>query len=79
MKILFTCGGTAGHVNPALAVAGYICKKEPGSQVWLSGGKGNIEEKLAAKAGYPILQLKSMDLSLEDIFIKLTGDQKEAN
>ena len=29
-----------------------------------------------AKAGYPILQLKSMDLSLEDIFIKLTEDKK---
>lgn len=22
MKILFTCGGTAGHINPALALAG---------------------------------------------------------
>jgi|GEM_PF-5775003 len=22
MKFLFTCGGTAGHINPALAVAG---------------------------------------------------------
>lgn len=54
MKIMFAGGGTAGHVNPALAVAGYICRKEPGSQVWLSGGKGNIEEKLAAKAGYPV-------------------------
>ena len=51
MKIVFAGGGTAGHVNPALAVAGYICKQEPGSQVFLSGGKGNIEEKLAAKAG----------------------------
>ena len=30
-----------------------------------------------AKAGYPILQLKSMDLSLEDIFIKLTEDKKK--
>ena len=29
-----------------------------------------------AKAGYPILQLKSMDLSLEDIFIKLVEDKK---
>lgn len=54
MKIVFSGGGTAGHVNPALAVAGYICKKEPGSSVWLSGGKGNIEERLAQKAGYPI-------------------------
>lgn len=63
MKIVFAGGGTAGHVNPALAVAGYICQKEPGSQVWLSGGKGNIEEKLAKKAGYPIYTFPLKGLS----------------
>ncbi|MBQ3534040.1 MAG: UDP-N-acetylglucosamine--N-acetylmuramyl-(pentapeptide) pyrophosphoryl-undecaprenol N-acetylglucosamine transferase [Clostridia bacterium] len=63
MKIVFAGGGTAGHVNPALAVAGYICKQEPDSQVWLSGGKGNIEEKLAAKAGYPIYTFPLKGLS----------------
>ncbi len=63
MKIVFAGGGTAGHVNPALAVAGYICQKEPESQVWLSGGKGNIEEKLAQKAGYPIYTFPLKGLS----------------
>ena len=63
MKIVFAGGGTAGHVNPALAVAGYICKQEPGSQVFLSGGKGNIEEKLAAKASYPIYTFPLKGLS----------------
>jgi hypothetical protein len=29
-----------------------------------------------AKAGYPILQLKSMDLSLEDIFLSLVEEKK---
>ena len=24
MNVIFTCGGTAGHVNPALALAGYM-------------------------------------------------------
>ena len=26
MNVIFTCGGTAGHVNPALALAGYMQK-----------------------------------------------------
>lgn len=29
-----------------------------------------------AKAGYPILELKSMDMTLEDIFLQLTTDEK---
>ena len=75
MKIVFAGGGTAGHVNPALAVANYICAKEPGSQVWMSGGTGGIEQKLAEKAGYPIYTFpltglsrgKSMDALLKDV------------
>ncbi|MBQ1454081.1 MAG: glycosyltransferase, partial [Ruminococcus sp.] len=29
MKILLAGGGTAGHINPALAIAGYIKKRRP--------------------------------------------------
>ena len=29
MKILFACGGTAGHINPALATANYIRSRYP--------------------------------------------------
>ncbi|MCX8129094.1 MAG: ABC transporter ATP-binding protein [Clostridia bacterium] len=30
-----------------------------------------------AKAGYPIIELKSMDMTLEDIFLQLTTEEKE--
>ena len=33
MKVIFTCGGTAGHVNPALALAGLIRQRRPDSEI----------------------------------------------
>jgi UDP-N-acetylglucosamine--N-acetylmuramyl-(pentapeptide) pyrophosphoryl-undecaprenol N-acetylglucosamine transferase len=53
MRVIFAGGGTAGHVNPAIAAADYISRQEA-SEIRLSGGRGNIEERLAEKAGYPI-------------------------
>ena len=52
MNVIFTCGGTAGHVNPALALAGYMKKKDPGTRILFVGTPGGIERKLVEKAGY---------------------------
>lgn len=52
MKILFAGGGTAGHINPALAVAGYIKEKAPDTEILFVGNRGGMEEKLVPKAGF---------------------------
>ncbi len=52
MRILFTGGGTAGHINPALAVAGYLKEQEPGTEILYVGNRGGMEERLVPKAGY---------------------------
>ncbi|MCI1966736.1 MAG: undecaprenyldiphospho-muramoylpentapeptide beta-N-acetylglucosaminyltransferase [Oscillospiraceae bacterium] len=52
MKILFAGGGTAGHINPALAIAGYIKEKKPDTQILYVGAKGGMEERLVPAAGY---------------------------
>ena len=52
MKILFAGGGTAGHINPALAIAGYVREKEPDTQILYVGAKGGMEERLVPQAGY---------------------------
>ena len=52
MKVIFTCGGTAGHVNPALALAGYMQKQDPHVQVLFVGTPDGMERDLVEKAGY---------------------------
>lgn len=67
MKILFAAGGTAGHVNPALAVAGYIREKYPETEILFVGTKDRIESKLAPQAGF---EFKTIDI---------TGFQRKMN
>ncbi len=52
MKIVFIGGGTAGHINPALALADYIKEREPNSEIIYVGAKGGMEEKLVSEAGF---------------------------
>ena len=52
MKVLFAGGGTAGHINPALAIAGYLKEKEPETEILYIGAKGGMEERLVPAAGF---------------------------
>lgn len=52
MKIIFVGGGTAGHINPALALADYIKEQDPNCQILYVGAKGGMEEKLVPEAGF---------------------------
>ncbi len=52
MRVLLTGGGTAGHINPALAVAGYLKTKEPDVEILYVGNRGGMEERLVKNAGY---------------------------
>lgn len=54
MRVLFTGGGTAGHINPALAAAGYLKMKQPDAEILFVGNKGGMEERLVPPAGYEI-------------------------
>ncbi|MBQ3929126.1 MAG: undecaprenyldiphospho-muramoylpentapeptide beta-N-acetylglucosaminyltransferase [Clostridia bacterium] len=52
MKILFAGGGTAGHINPALAIAGYVRQRQPDAEILYIGAKGGMEERLVPQAGF---------------------------
>ena len=52
MRVLFAGGGTAGHINPALAAAGYLRSKQPDAEILYVGNKGGMEERLVPAAGF---------------------------
>lgn len=71
MRIIFAGGGTAGHINPALAVAEYIREKEPDSEILYVGAKNSMEERLVKQAGFPFKGITisgfSRKISLESL------------
>ena len=54
MNVIFTCGGTGGHINPAIAVANAWKERYPDSKILFIGGEGGLEEELVPKAGYAL-------------------------
>lgn len=52
MHILFACGGTAGHINPALAVASIIRRERPDAKILFAGNPEGMEARLVPKAGF---------------------------
>ena len=57
MNVSFTCGGTGGHINPAIAVANIWKEKYPDSRILFIGGQGGMEQKLIPAAGYELISL----------------------
>ena len=62
MNFLFTCGGTAGHINPALAVAGRLREIVPDCGILFVGANGKMETDLVPRAGYDILTVEVTNL-----------------
>ena len=63
MKFIFTCGGTAGHINPALAIAGRLRELMPDCEVLFIGAEGKMEMELVPREGYEIKPLKITNIS----------------
>ena len=62
MNVIFTCGGTGGHINPAIAVANIWKERHPDSKILFIGGEGYMEEELVPKAGYELVVMPAFGL-----------------
>lgn len=81
MRILLTGGGTAGHINPALAIAETVRKHEPDAVIEFVGVKGKREEDLIPRAGYRLHFVRSKGIesklptpsNLKAVFLAVTS------
>jgi len=71
MNFLIACGGTAGHINPALAIAAELRRRIPGAKILFVGADKDLEKKLIPSAGYHLVNIRMSGLrrgySAEDI------------
>ena len=71
MRVLIAAGGTAGHINPALAIAGALKAADPTAEIHFAGRREGMEYGLVTKAGYPFHHIEingfQRHLSLENI------------
>ncbi|MEG2677278.1 MAG: undecaprenyldiphospho-muramoylpentapeptide beta-N-acetylglucosaminyltransferase [Oscillospiraceae bacterium] len=58
MRAIIAAGGTAGHINPAIAIANEIMKNEPDSQIVFVGREDGMEKKLVETAGFKIFPIE---------------------
>ena len=62
MRFLFTCGGTGGHINPAVAAAQRLKKLMPDCEVLFVGTADNMEMDLVPREGFPIRAIPAGNL-----------------
>ena len=53
MRVLIAAGGTAGHINPALAIAGALKQADPAAEIHFAGRREGMEYGLVTKAVPP--------------------------
>ncbi|MBQ8321049.1 MAG: undecaprenyldiphospho-muramoylpentapeptide beta-N-acetylglucosaminyltransferase [Clostridia bacterium] len=58
MRIILCGGGSAGHINPALAIAEEVKLREPKSEILFICREGGFENGMVKKAGIPIKHIK---------------------
>lgn len=63
MKAIIAAAGTAGHINPGLAIANKIMKENKNSKVIFIGTTRGLENDLVPRAGYELKTIDAYGLS----------------
>lgn len=83
MRVLFSGGGTGGHINPALAMADIIKHNFPGAEIAFVGTEYGIENSIIPAMGYKLYHVdvrgikRSFSLSnAKSLYLALTSPMK---
>lgn len=63
MNIIIAAGGTAGHINPGIAIAQELRKRDSNAQITFIGTDYGLEKELVPKVGFDIKLIHSRGLS----------------
>ena len=86
MKIVLAGGGTAGHINPALAIAQALKAADDKTEILFIGNENSLEETLVKRAGFDIRFIKIQGLNRKQLhkniitvklLLKAIGDAKK--
>jgi len=80
MKVIITCGGTGGHITPALAIADIILENDPHARLLFVGGTRGMEGEIVSQAGYEIrlLAVQGITRKLSFSNLKALRDMRRA-
>lgn len=63
MKVIIAAAGTAGHINPGLAIANKIKQEQKNSEIIFIGTTRGLENDLVQRAGYELKTIDAYGLS----------------
>lgn len=68
MRVIMTCGGTGGHIYPALAIADTIKSHNPEAEIMFVGTMKGMENTIVPSNGYPIKQVPASGIKRKQIW-----------
>lgn len=67
MKVILACGGTGGHIYPAIAIANTVREHYPNAKILFVGSTRGIENDIVKKAGYDITHIDMYGINRKNL------------